>query len=113
MTNYGIGHFAEKVAADYLKRLGYKIRELNWSTKYCEIDIIAEKAKCIYFIEVKYRERASWGTGLEYITPKKLKQMAFAAELWVNNNDWSGDYQLAAVELSGQPPEVTEFLTEL
>lgn len=101
MTNYQTGHNAEKRAAEYLEKQGFKVRELNWKTRYCEIDIVAEKDKVVYFVEVKYRKNAAHGSGLEYITPKKLQQMQFAAEMWVQNNEWSGDYQLSAVAIDG------------
>lgn len=110
MSNYATGHLAEKQTADYLKRLGYKILELNWKTKYCEIDIIAEKNKTIYFVEVKSRRNDLYGSGLEYITPKKLKQMEFAAKMWLQTNDWDGDYSLAAAEVKNKS---VKFLTEL
>jgi Holliday junction resolvase-like predicted endonuclease len=63
---------------------------------------VAEKDGRVYFVEVKYRRNAAHGTGLEYITSKKLNQMTFAAEMWVSNNNWSGDYQLAAVGIDGE-----------
>lgn len=102
MTNYQHGHDAEKVAAAALQKQGYKIRDINWRTKYCEIDIIGEKKNVMYFVEVKYRQNDNQGQGIDYITPKKLEQMAFAAEIWVTNNKWNGDYELAAVEVSGK-----------
>ncbi len=113
MTNYSAGHAAELVAADFIGSQGFKIRELNWKTKYCEVDIVAEKDDRVYFVEVKYRRNDNQGSGLDYITPNKLRQMAFAAEMWVSDHDWSGDYQLAAIELSDLPPRVTNFLTDL
>lgn len=109
-TNYQAGHSAEVSAAEHLKQLGFNIVELNWKTKYCEIDIVAEKDKAIYFVEVKYRKNQNQGFGLDYITPKKLNQMRFAAQMWVSNNRWSGEYQLAAVAIDGD--EIT-FLDEL
>lgn len=109
-TNYQTGHDAEKQAARYLESRGFKIRELNWKTRYCEIDIVAEKGGTIYFVEVKYRRNAAHGIGLEYITPKKLNQMRFAAEMWVQNHDWSDDYQLAAISIDAE--EIT-FVDEL
>lgn len=102
MSNYLAGHNAEKRAADYLKTQGFHILELNWKTKYCEIDIVAKKTGIIYFVEVKYRRSARQGYGFEYITPKKLQQMRFAAELWVHNQSWIGEYQLAAVSLDAE-----------
>lgn len=70
MTNYSVGHTAEEYVDKFLQKQGYKIIELNWKTKYCEIDIIAQNKKIIYFIEVRYRQSDSQGSGLEYITEK-------------------------------------------
>jgi ribonuclease HII len=97
MSNHTAGHNAEKRAAKYLETQGFKIRELNWKTRYCEIDIVAEKDGSVYFVEVKYRRSSAQGIGLEYITQRKLKQMRFAAEMWVQGHDWVGDYRLAAI----------------
>jgi uncharacterized protein (TIGR00252 family) len=101
MTNYATGHQAEQVAAHYLAGQRFTIIALNWKTRLCEIDIVAKKKNVIYFVEVKHRKNSAQGGGLDYITPRKLKQMKFAAELWVAGNDWRGAYQLAAIELLG------------
>lgn len=110
MTNYSHGHDAEKIAADYLKQRGYKILQLNWSTRYCEIDIVAQKKKTLYFVEVKYRQDDAQGSGLDYITSKKLKQMAYAAEFWVSSNNWPDEFCLAAVAVRGLDYEITDFI---
>lgn len=112
MTNFSTGHEAEKAAAKYLEVLGYKIVDLNWKTPVCEIDIIAEKNKITYFIEVKYRKNKSYGSGFDYITNKKLSQMQFAAKNWVNINNYEGDIELGAVEVSGDF-EVSDFISHL
>jgi hypothetical protein len=39
--------------------------------------------------------------------------MARAAELWVSNHQWDGDYTLAGIEIMGEQLEVTTFLTDL
>ncbi|MBA3758530.1 YraN family protein [Candidatus Saccharibacteria bacterium] len=110
MTNYSVGHAAEVQAAEYLKQNGFKIHELNWKTKYCEIDIVAKKDQAIYFVEVKSRKNNKQGYGLDYVTPKKLNQMRFAAEMWISNHSWAGEYQLAAI---GIDDEKITFLDEL
>lgn len=110
MTNYTTGHDAEKQAAEYMKQQGYKIVELNWKTKYCEIDIVAQKDKIMYFTEVKYRKSNTFGSGFDYITPKKLKQMTFAAEMWVSNHSWEGDYQLVALAIDGSDIDFIELV---
>lgn len=112
MTNYSAGHSAEKVAAKYLQDRGYKIVALNWSTPACEIDIVAQKGATIYFVEVKYRSQTTHGGGLDYITPKKLQQMQFAAQCWIAAHKYDGDYELSALEV-GADFVVTEFIETL
>lgn len=101
MSSYQTGRSAEKQAAEYLTKRGYKIIDNNWKTEYCEIDIVAKKKKTIFLVEVKYRSNNKQGPGYEYVTPRKLEQMRFAAEIWVNYNDWQGDYQLAVASIDG------------
>jgi len=113
VTNFSTGRVAEEAAVKYLQNNGHKIIDQNWRTRYCEIDIVAVKKKTVYFVEVKYRANMFQGSGLEYITSKKLKQMSFAAEMWVQANNWNGGYSLAAIEVSGPDFEITNFLTEL
>lgn len=110
MTNYQSGHDAEKQAAEYLKQQGFKIRELNWKTRLCEIDIVAEKDKTAWLVEVKSRKNARQGFGYEYVTPKKLEQMGFAAEMWIQSHAWNHDYRLAVISVDGD--EIT-FLEDL
>lgn len=100
MTNYQTGHDAEKVASECLAGLGYEVISLNWRTPVCEIDIVAKKDGIIHFVEVKYRSSNNQGDGLDYITPKKLQQMKFAAQCWVQDQKWPGDYRLSAVSVS-------------
>lgn len=107
-----IGSEAETAAAEYLEVHGYEVVERNWRTRVCEIDVIAKKDSVVHFVEVKYRSSVRQGGGLDYITPKKLKQMAFAAECWVNEHDYSGDYQLSAIEVTGDF-KVTQFLPDV
>ncbi len=110
MASTETGRGAEAMAAAYLRGHGFSIREQNWRTRYCEIDIVAEKGGTIYFIEVKYRRTANQGKGLDYITPKKLKQMKFAAEMWVQMHKWRGDCDLGAVGIDGDAVEFVEAL---
>ncbi len=113
MTSFANGRRAEAVAAAYLRRAGYDLVTRNWRTRWCEVDVIAHQRKIIHFIEVKYRQSNQQGQGLDYITPLKLKQMRFAAELWVSQRRWLGEYRLGALEVSGTDYRVTNFLSDL
>lgn len=106
------GSEAENQVANYLKSLGFKIVEQNWKTKWCEIDIVAKKDNCLYFVEVKYRNNTDWGSGFDYITAAKLKKMDLAARSWVEINNWQGEYTLSAAEVAG-PNFAIEFIEEV
>lgn len=77
-----VGDRAENKVTDYLRLYGHTIMERNWKTKFCEIDIISQYDGTIYFTEVKHRKTDSQGGGIAAITPKKLRQMKFAAEYY-------------------------------
>ena len=109
-----LGRQAEDAAASHLHRLGYNLLAQNWRTRWCEIDLIVQKNTTIHFVEAKYRSTTGFGTGLEYITPKKLQQMHFAAEFWLSRHGrHDHDYTLAAIELTGDPPTVTSWLEDI
>jgi putative endonuclease len=105
-----IGREAEHVAAEYLISRGFVILEYNWHTPRCEIDIVAQKGPVKYFVECKYRRTSAFGSGFDYITDKKLRQMQFAAGVWVQQHHWDGAYFLSAIELAGDPPSVRNFI---
>lgn len=108
-----IGQEAEAKAAQWLEDQGFELVDKNWRSKWCEIDLIMQKDERFFFVEVKYRRRPDSGSGLSYITQEKLRQMAFGAELWLNQYEAKQDYELSAIELSGQPPGVNQFIPEL
>jgi putative endonuclease len=111
MTDYAHGHHVEKVAARYLQTQGCKVFALNWRRPRAEIDIVAQSPTgTVLFVEVKYRATAAQGTGLEYITQAKQRQMQFAASLWVYEMRYHGEYTLSALEVSGAGYQVTAFL---
>jgi Holliday junction resolvase-like predicted endonuclease len=113
MSTTETGRRAETVAADFLRLKGCTVIAQNWRTRMCEIDVIAYRDTVVYFCEVKYRKTARQGAGLDYITPKKLQQMRFAAESWVHKNSWRGEYQLCAIEVSGAQFSITAVVKDL
>lgn len=104
-----IGNASEAAAANELVRRGHEIIERNWRTKWCEIDIVSRLGDTVYFTEVKHRKTDRAGNGLEAITPKKQRQMTFAAQMYAAAHTID-DLRLAVVATVGSPPEVKEFL---
>jgi putative endonuclease len=110
MTTTAIGQLAEQAASEYLVRNGYEIITRNWRNRLCEIDIVALKDGCVHFVEVKYRQADTYGSGLEYITKSKQKQMKFAAEQWTFENRWAGEVNLAAIEVCAPDYAIGTFI---
>lgn len=100
------GQKAETAVIRYLENKRYQLLARNWRTRVCEIDLVMKKKKTVVFVEVKYRSQSLQGKGFDYITPQKLRQMRFAAETWVYQHDWKGEWLLAAAEVTGPDYEI-------
>ena len=79
-TSKSLGDRAESIVADYLRTQGHRILARNHKTPFYEIDIVSTMGDKIYFTEVKYRKSELRGSALSMIDKKKLQQMTFAAE---------------------------------
>lgn len=113
MTTFETGRKAEAAAAAFLVRKNCQIIAKNWRTRMCEIDIVAERDGVVYFCEVKYRRSADQGTGIEYVTNKKVQQMRFAALSWIHVHGWNGKSQLCAIEVSGVDFQITNVVKDI
>lgn len=73
------GKIAENIAADHLKKYGYKILVRNFRFQKAEIDIIAEKDDLIIIVEVKARSTDAFMLPHEAVTKTKIKSIVSAA----------------------------------
>ena len=74
------GNRGEEMAAAYLAKKGYAIRERNWRFRHWEVDIIASKDRFLHFVEVKTRHSLRFGRPEESITRDKMSNLKNAAE---------------------------------
>ncbi len=86
MLNQDEGKRGEEIAAEYLKKQGFKIIDRNFRIRGGEIDIIALDAGTLVFIEVKTRSSAAFGSPLEAITYWKLKALIKTAQFYKLRN---------------------------
>ena len=77
-----MGLDAEGAAADHLVAQGWVILDRNWRGAGAELDIVAEKAGELAFVEVKSRRRGHL-EGLESIGGRKRRRLIRAAEAWL------------------------------
>ena len=57
-----IGEIGENIAVKFLVKHGFSIIDRNYTKKWGEIDIVAEKGNKLYFIEVKSVSRETLNT---------------------------------------------------
>ncbi|WP_417449105.1 YraN family protein [Kordiimonas sp.] len=74
------GRRAETWAALYLRLKGYRILDRRARLKVGELDLVAEKADRLVFVEVKQRKTRA--TALESVTIKQRMRIERAALLW-------------------------------
>lgn len=77
-----IGTAYEERAAEHLRDLGYRILERNFRCRLGEIDLIAEEAGVLVFLEVKYRKSSQFGNPAEAVTPAKQKTICRVADFY-------------------------------
>jgi putative endonuclease len=105
-TRKEVGAAGEKVAAEFLRRKGYEIIQLNYRKPWGEIDIIAAKSGTVRFVEVKSvsrepldsvtRENTDYRPE-ELVHAHKLKKVARTAEMYMNDTNDQRDYQIDVV----------------
>jgi putative endonuclease len=76
------GNHGEDLAVEFLKKKGFKILERNFRIRGGEIDIVAQKAGSLVFIEVKTRSSSQFGSPFEAITPWKLRTLVKTAQFY-------------------------------
>ncbi len=81
-----LGRFGEAVAADHLRKKGYRLLGLNYRTRRGEIDLIASKGRYLVFAEVKLRRSSEFAQAREFVTPAKQRRLIAAASEWMQNN---------------------------
>lgn len=110
-----IGEMGENMAVKFLMKQGFSILDRNYTKKWGEIDIVAEKEQKLYFIEVKSVSRETLGDVTRDLTaqtgtmdqyhpednmhPWKLKRMARTIQTYLfskdlEDRDWQVDLLL-------------------
>jgi putative endonuclease len=77
-----LGRLGERLAAEHLERLGYRIVDRNHRTRLGELDLVACDDERLLFVEVKAR-RSGPGRPLEKIDWRKRGQVRLIARSWL------------------------------
>lgn len=111
MSRKEIGDRGEKLAGEYLKKKGYKLRQQNYRCRYGEIDIIAEKKKVLVFIEVRTKTGTAFGTPEESVTAVKKEKLIASAMDYLSSHDnlpqqWRIDFVAVELDKEGKASRI-------
>jgi putative endonuclease len=74
-----LGNEAEETAVAVLRREGYVILARNFSCRFGELDIVAERDRTVCFVEVRMRSCAAWGDPSQTVSYVKQRRVVKAA----------------------------------
>jgi putative endonuclease len=106
LTKRKIGELGEGIAAEFLRRKGFKVIARNYRKPWGEIDIIAEREGVVRFVEVKSVTRESSEDVSresnehrpeELVHAHKLQKLARTAEMYMNHENDQRDFQIDVV----------------
>jgi putative endonuclease len=78
-----LGERGEEAAAIHLEALGFRILDRRFRTRAGEIDLVAEEAGTLVFVEVKTRASDRFGSPAEAVDARKRSRLLRAARVYV------------------------------
>ena len=107
-----IGEIGENEAVKFLMKHGFVVKDRNYTKKWGEIDIVAEKDSKIYFIEVK--SVSVIGNNFrpeENMHPWKLQRLARAIQTYIlsknlDGREWQVDLLVVYLNLKDKNSEI-------
>jgi len=79
-----IGDWGEAIAADFLRKSGYKIAAQGYRSRYGEIDLIAQNEAYLAFVEVKTRKSTHFSEAREAVSRSKIQKLRQTAEMYLS-----------------------------
>ncbi|MEZ5104341.1 MAG: YraN family protein [Draconibacterium sp.] len=110
-TQQEIGELGEKLAQQYLKKLGYKIQATNWHYGHLELDIVALDGDELVVVEVKARSGIRYEHPSEAVTSGKMRRIVEAADAYIQETDSELEtrFDIITVIFFGQKHELEHF----
>jgi len=106
------GRFGENLAARFLEKNGYRIRETNYRNHYGEIDIVAEENGTIVFIEVRSRRSDRFGPAKASVNRVKQRKISMVALGYLKTTGKIGEkarFDVVAVSSGDQGDRIELF----
>jgi putative endonuclease len=100
-----LGRRGERLAADYLSKLGYRVVGSGFLARRGEIDLVCRRGDRLVLVEVKTRSSAAFGDPAESVGSRKRKALYAAAAEYRTLAGWRGPIEFAVVAIgeTGKP----------
>jgi putative endonuclease len=115
LDRQSVGRRGEDIAAEHLRKKGYRILERNVRSRYGEIDIIARDKSCLVFVEVRTVQSTAVMPE-ESVHRRKQRQVAALAMRYLQRtgqteSDWRADVVAIELDREGQARRVEHILS--
>ena len=97
--NKELGLEGEQIAANYLRKGGWDILEMNYRYSRSEIDLIASKGEIIIFVEVKTRTNTAFGLPEHFVDEKKAENIMLGAAHYIHKINWKGNIRFDIISI--------------
>jgi len=78
-----LGAAGEEAAATALRAAGWKVLDRNVRAGGVELDLVVARGGCIAFVEVKTRDGARLGDGMDAVDRRKRARLVRGAAAWL------------------------------
>lgn len=103
-----LGAWGETLAAEYLKKKGYKLLAANYRCRFGEIDLIAANKSNLAFVEVKLRKSDRFAKAAEFVDIHKQNRLRTTAQMYLSEFPTCLQPRFDVIEIYA--PEGTETL---
>jgi putative endonuclease len=104
-----LGRRGERLAADYLRRRGFRVLGAGFLARRGEIDLVCRRGDHLVLVEVKTRSSDAFGSPSESIGMRKRRALNAAAAEYRAMAGWRGPIDFAVVSIGeGGEPELIE-----
>jgi putative endonuclease len=86
------GAAGERVAERWLLRHGWRVLERRYRSGHRDIDLVAERAGLVAFVEVKARAGTAFGDPIEAVNWKKRNDLVRSATVWIDRHGRAGEH---------------------
>jgi len=78
-----LGEEGERIAAAWLAQRGWRILDRRFRNGHRDLDLVAERARVVAFVEVKTRRGKDFGHPVEAVNWRKQRELTRSAAVWI------------------------------